>query len=187
MKTWGKALVSITLILVLLLSLGCTGPVGPAGTKGERGAAGPPGPTGATGATGETGPAGPPGPQGPPGTGGGETVAPAGPVAGPYDDPDWPVYWVSLDPPEINVSSSITVTLKVPPGSLCDLMYITPLGTSYVKIAPDTVVADADGNAVITMNTPPPMGFTPGKATFELTNTKTDGTQIIVTYPITAK
>lgn len=189
MKTWLKALVSVTIILVLLLALGCgpAGPAGPAGLKGPTGPEGREGPIGPIGAAGPAGPEGPPGPQGPQGPNAGEiTSTPGALVAGPYDDPDWPVYWVSIDPPELHVSTTITLTFKVPPGSTNDLMYITPLGTRYVKIHPTPVIADENGNAVITMNTPPPAGFTPGKATFELTNTKTDGTQIIVTHPVTA-
>ena len=188
MKTWVRALISITLILALLLSFGCAGPPGPKGDTGERGPIGPEGPHGPVGAKGEKGDEGPQGPQGPPGTGAATTDGVAAEPAGsPYDDPDWPVIWVSVDPTIITPNIWITVTLKVPPNSLCDLMYITPWNARYVKIAPDTVVADADGNAVIKMASPPVQGLTSGDAKLEITNTKTDGSKIVVTYPVTAK
>lgn len=188
-----KIIIGSTVIVVFLVLSGCApaGPQGPSGPKGPTGPAGRQGPIGPIGAAGPVGDEGPVGLQGPPGPSGSEISGSGGgtssPVAGSNDDPDWPFYWISFDPPEVHVSTTITITIQAPPGSKNDLMYITPLGTRYVKITPPlTVYADADGKAVFVMNTPPPMGFTPGKATFEIVSTKTDGTQIILTHPITA-
>lgn len=186
-----NVIISLITIIALLIFSGCApaGPQGPPGPKGLTGPAGREGPIGPTGPAGPVGDEGLVGPQGPPGPSGNE-IAGSGtssPVAGSYDDSDWPFYWISFNPPEVHVSTTITITIQAPPGSKNDLMYITPLGTRYVKITPPlTMYADADGKAVFVMNTPPPMGFTPGKATFEITSTKTDGTQIILTHPVTA-
>ena len=189
MKTWVKALVSITLILALMLSFGCTGPAGPpgppgpagVGTEGPIGPGGPPGPPGPPGPTGPQGPAGPAGPQGPAETG----VIPAEPAIGPYDDPDWPVKWVSIDPPvgrrELDV---VTVTLKVPPGSLCEMVYITHIRGRYSTTTFESVVADDEGNAVLKWSIHPLV--TPGDGGgLELTNSKADGSKIVIEYPYT--
>jgi hypothetical protein len=106
-----------------------------------------------------------------------------------YDDPDWPVYWVSIEPEigkrEVDV---LTVTLKVPPGSLCEMVYLTELRQRYGTTTFESVVADADGNAVmswlINKNvTPANRAETLGG--LELTNTKVDGTKIVVEHPYT--
>lgn len=203
MKTWGKALASITVILALLLALGCTGPVGPAGPAGP---AGPTGEAGSAGPAGDRGPSGPPGPpglqgkegpagpEGPAGVGGAapaDAAAPAAPAAGgdPYDDAAWPVLWVSFDPPSgeyaAGSEADLTVTLKVPPGSLCDITHINADTGTRSGAKPDNVVADADGNAVLVWQVH--ASSAPGEATIELTNTKTDGTSIIVTHPYVEK
>ena len=189
MKTWARALVSITLILALLLSFGCgkagpPGPAGPAGvgTEGPAGPAGAPGPPGPPGTQGPEGPQGPAGPQGP---GAGTADAADAPVAVSYDDPDWPVTWVSIDPPEISKEILVTVTLIVPPGSTCELMYITAWAGRYAANQFPTVVADADGNAVLKLVMS--SHFTTGTAGLELTNTKTDGSKIVILHPVTAK
>jgi len=196
MKTWVKAMISITLILTLLLSFGCAGPPGPAGQdgapgpKGDRGEIGPAGPPGPVGPQGDPGPEGPRGPEGPPGqpcTGVAPTdEAPTETVGSPYDDPDWPAIWVSVEPTTVTYDTLITVVLKVPPGSLVDLMYVTPLGAHYTKRRPDLVVAPDDGNVEITLTSPTEPGLTPGDAHLRLLSTKPDGTSIVVTYPITA-
>lgn len=190
MEKWVKVLGSAVLILAVLFLFGC----GPAGPEGQPG---PKGPTGEIGSTGPPGPRGPQGPEGPEGP-----VGPQGPLgissvstsvadnisvtAGdPYDNPDWPIYWVSIDPPVGGKEVKVTVTLKVSPGSRCSLTYITPLkARSTAK--PDDVIADADGNAVLTwtmhrFTTPEPGGQ------LELVNTKTDNTQITVFHPYDAK
>jgi hypothetical protein len=122
MKTWVKALVSITVILALLLSFGCTGPAGP---QGERGPMGPPGPQGLQGTE---------GPPGPVGTGTADTGAAD---TGVGDNPDWPVLWVSIYPPSgeyvAGSGAECTVTLKVPPGSLCDLTFINPVSATRYR------------------------------------------------------
>ena len=191
MKTWVKALVSITLIITLLLSFGCAGspgPAGPAGPQGERGLIGPTGqvgPPGPKGNLGPEGPQGPVGPQGLPGTGAAPADgAAAEPAGSPYDDPDWPVLWVSVDPTTVTADTLITVVLKVPPGSTCDLIFITAWGTRITD-RKESEVADANGDVVIELMTHSG-SLAPGDATLELTNTKTDGTSIIVTYPVTA-
>lgn len=184
-----RALVSVALILALLLAAGCGpgGPGGPAGPKGATGLAGSSGPPGPRGPVGPQGPEGLPGPEGPSGisamdnpTAGNATAA-----GDPYDNPDWPVYWVSIDPPVGGKNVPVTVTLKVPPGSLCELTYITPLAARSTA-KPENVTADADGNAVLkwTMHqytTPEPGGK------LELINTKTDGTKITVFHPYNAR
>lgn len=101
-----------------------------------------------------------------------------------YDNLDWPVIWVSIDPPEGGKSVVVTVTLKVPPGSLCQLQYITTLGGRYDSGKFPDVIADKDGNAVIVdemsyKTTPGPEGY------LELTNIKPDGSKIVVTHPYT--
>ncbi|MFH0941948.1 MAG: hypothetical protein V1823_02865 [Chloroflexota bacterium] len=196
MKIWVKALVSITLVLVLLLSFGCTpGPAGPAGQKGPTGLAGSPGTQGPAGPKGPAGLEGPVGLQGPPGIyySAGETIPP--PPS--YDVPSWPVIWVSVDPPnsgkrEIDV---VKITLKVPPNSKNDMVYKTVLGGHYGTTTFDSVTADADGNAV--MSWPINRNITPGVTQynaagdiaggyFRLTNTKADlSGQIEVDYPYT--
>ena len=100
---------------------------------------------------------------------------------------DWPVIWVSIDPPEgiSGEGTGVTVTLKVPPGSLCDLTLIAPETGTRSSAKPEKVVADADGNAVLAWNIH--VNTKVGEATLEVTNTKTDGTSIIVTHPYTMK
>lgn len=187
MKSWYKMVGCIVIVLSLILVLGCgsVGPPGPAGPKGLTGEVGSAGPPGARG------PQGPQGPQGPVGLEGirgisavGDNATTAAPVGDPYDNTDWPVIWVSIDPPMGGKNVTVTVTLKVPPGSKCSLVYITPLkaiSTSH----PDDVVADADGNAVLTWTMNPNTTPSPG-GQLKLTNTKADGTQIIVTHPYDA-
>ena len=183
-----KALLSITLLLALALSLGCgpaglPGPAGPKGDTGPVGAAGPPGPVGPQG---PAGPEGPPGPQGPPGTSAvtdsGTTGTDSGGTSayGPYDNPDWPVIWVSVEPLVVRSDMLVTVVLKVPAGSLCEVLLITPLGTRVTNRT-GTAIADADGNATVTFTTYS-MGMTPGMNKLELTNTKTDGSKIVVIW-----
>lgn len=203
MKTWVKALVGISVILVILLSAACAGPQGPAGPAGPAGSAGPKGPTGDQGLPGPQGlqgPQGPPGLTGPPGGGDSGTstpstetpstpVTPSTPTTGdPYDNQDWPVIWVNIDPPEgvAGAGTKVTVTLKVPPGSMSDLTFINPGTGTRSRNKPTNVVADADGNAVLgpwDIHT----NAAAGEATLELTNTKTDGTKIIVTHPYILK
>jgi len=67
---------------------------------------------------------------------------------------------------------------------LCDITFINPSTGTRSARKPANVVADADGNAVlgpwaISVNA------AAGEATIELTNTKTDGTKIVVTHPYT--
>lgn len=196
MKTWGKVVISITLIVALLLPLGC-GPAGPVGPPGPPGPQGPQGPMGSSGPPGKVGPMGPqglpgapgpPGPQGPPGPSA-EGAPPAEPTYGPYDDPDWPVIWVSIDPPigrrELD---KVTVTLKVPPNSLCEMVYITEIRGRYGTTTFENVIADDDGNAVLSwvIN----RNVTPAKRNetlggLELTNTKPDGSKIVIEHPYT--
>lgn len=185
-----KVLASIPLIFALLSSLSCgpAGPPGPEGPKGPIGEAGVSGPPGPRGSQGPQGPEGPVGLQGLPGitaivdSGADNTTASV--TGDPNDNLDWPVIWVLIDPPIGGKDVPVTVTLKVPPGSRCSLVYITPLGAVSTS-HPDDVIADADGNAVMTwtMNrytTPAPGGK------LQLTNTKTDNTQIIVYHPYNA-
>jgi peptide/nickel transport system substrate-binding protein len=106
-----------------------------------------------------------------------------GPVS--YDNPDWPVIWVSVDPVVVYTRDVITIKLKVPPGSSCSLVYITPLGTR-IEARVSTGVADSNGDIVL-KNTVHSGGISPGQAFLELTNIKTDNIKIVVTYPITAK
>ncbi|MFH0941471.1 MAG: hypothetical protein V1823_00365 [Chloroflexota bacterium] len=187
MRTWTRALVSIALILALLLVVGCgpAGPPGPAGPKGETGLVGSSGPPGPRGPAGPQGPEGLVGTQGLPGISAASTADNASAATGdPYDNPDWPVYWVSIDPPVGGKNVPVTVTLKVPPGSLCDLTYITPLLNRSLAKPPD-VTADADGNAVLKWSMSPNTTPEPG-GKLELINTKTDGTQITVFHPYNA-
>lgn len=175
-----KGFVGITIFLALLLSLGC-GSVGPAGLKGETGDPGPAGPPGPVGPVGEVGPEGPPGPQGPPGVWiSGDAADNTTSTYGPYDNPDWPVIWVSVDPPVVKSDYLVTVKLKVPPNSLCEIIMITPLGTK-VTAKKGTAISDAEGNATVTFMTYS-MGMTPGVNQLELTNTKADGSKIVVTW-----
>lgn len=192
MKTWVKALVGITLILAILFSLGCgpAGPAGPQGPKGETGpvgAEGPPGPIGPVGPEGPQGPQGPVGPVGPSSSEDTETVTAT--AGDPYDDPDWPVQWVSIEPEigkrEVDV---VTVTLKVPAGSLCEMVYITEIRQVYGTTTFESVIADDDGNAVLSwlINknvTPANRAETLGG--LELTNTKADGSKIVIEHPYT--
>lgn len=198
MRTWVKVLVSITLVLTLMLSFGCTGPPGPPGPpgpQGEKGVAGPPGPPGPVGPQGPKGEKGDTGPQGPPGTGtapadAAEPAQPAEPAGDPYDDPDWPVHWVSIDPPVGGANVEVTITLKVPPGSLNQMQYVTITKGRYGSGRFDDVVADADGNAelrlVMHYMTAPGEGSLEASY-FELTNIKTDGSKIVVKHPYTCK
>ena len=103
-------------------------------------------------------------------------------MVGPYDDPDWPVDWVSVDPPLVRKDSLITVYLKVPPESQCCLQYVCATGISYSTFRFKDVVADADGNAVLSLQMT--SHFSSGDAKLELTNIKTDDTRITVTYPM---
>lgn len=198
MKLWVKMLVSLSLIIALLLTFGCTpGPAGPAGPKGPTGEEGLPGTQGPPGAKGPAGPQGPPGPAGPPGIWlTGQEAAPPTTTASPYDVPDWPVTWVSVDPPEGRRElDAVTVTLKVPPKSKCDMVFYTVIGSWYSTTTFPSMTADADGNAVmsyvINKNITP--GYPQYKADgtllggyLELTNTKADlSGQIKVLYPYT--
>lgn len=196
MKIWLKTLVGITLILSLLLSFGC-GPAGPPGPQGPKGLPGEAGPAGRPGAVGPVGPAGPEGPvglQGPPGpsavvsAGAGDNTTTAATTGDKYDNPDWPVYWVSIDPPVGGPNILVTITLKVPPRSLCQMQYISTSGNKFASGRFPDVVADADGNAVLKLvmhrDTLPGPGEG-GKGGFELTSIKTDGTRIVVFRPYT--
>jgi hypothetical protein len=77
----------------------------------------------------------------------------------------------------------VTVKLKVPPGSLCDLTYLTAWGNRSTA-KPNNVVADADGNAVLTWVMH--RDTTTGEGGLELTNIKTDGAKIVVVHPYTS-
>jgi hypothetical protein len=66
------------------------------------------------------------------------------------------------------------------------MQYITTLRGIYGSGRFDNVIADDDGNAVMTlvmhyMTTPGPDGG------FELTNTKADGSKIVIEHPYTAE
>jgi len=181
--------------LVLTLSDGQTidagNVVGPAGPQGI------PGPQGLKGDKGD------PGPQGPPGTSattssatGTDTTTPSSDTTTPstpsfsggsYDNLDFPVIWVSIDPTEgiAGAGTQVTVTLKVPPGALVSLHFFNPVtGTDSRNRPPDTT-ADADGNVVLTwaIHT----NAAAGEATMEVTVTKTDGTKTVVTHPYILK
>jgi peptide/nickel transport system substrate-binding protein len=112
------------------------------------------------------------------------TPTPSQTTGDPYDNPDWPVIWVKIDPPQApaRTNTEITVTLKVPPGSLCDLTFINPETGTRSARKPANVVADADGNAIIGPWAISHMAL-PGEATLEVTVTKTDGSKITVTHP----
>jgi hypothetical protein len=199
MKTWVKALVSITLILVLLLSFGCgkagpPGPEGPAGvgTEGPVGPVGAPGPPGPPGPAGPEGPAGPAGPEGPAAGTGDAADAPA---ANTYDDPDWPITWVEIlfngvssDPPEAPVltSNSVQVTLKVPPGSQSDITILLPKTLTRDSRKAEPVVAGDDGNVVLGPWVMCSHTYL-GEGFLELTNTKADGSVIVIKYPFFLK
>ncbi|RJQ36257.1 MAG: hypothetical protein C4555_07705 [Dehalococcoidia bacterium] len=113
---------------------------------------------------------------------------PAQNVGDPYDNPDFPVIWVSVDPPEGvgRDSTTVTITLKVPPGALCSLHFFNPVTGTDSSRRPADVVANADGNAVLG-----PWEIhgaaQAGEATLQLTVTKIDGTQIVVTRPYILK
>lgn len=65
---------------------------------------------------------------------------------------------------------------------MCDLTFINPVTGTRSKNKSANVVADADGNAVLgpwDIHT----NAAAGETTLELTSTKTDGTNIIVTHP----
>ncbi|RJO60174.1 hypothetical protein C4544_05960 [candidate division WS5 bacterium] len=211
MKWSFKALVGVMSVLAILFISSCAGGVNITGASvnsdghliislsdgntldagnvvGDRGPMGPPGPTG------PEGPAGPAGPPGPAGSGSsGETTTttpstpttPTGDTGDPYDVSDFPVIWVSIEPPsgEFPAGSGalITVTLKVPPGALCEIIHINAVTGTRSSAKPDSVIADADGKAVLSWN--PSTQAAAGEATIELTVTKTDGTKIVVNHP----
>lgn len=199
MKTWGKILVSITLVLALLLTFGCgpAGPAGPPGPPGPTGPAGPPGPQGPTGPVGPSGPpglqgsAGPPGPQGPPGDSAtadtdGAAAEPDGaaaaPAGDPYDLPDIPIIWESIEPPEAvaGVPTLVTFKLTVPPNSLVSIAFVTPSGAvsnySYAE-----AMSGADGKITLSWETH--QHHTAGEGALELTVTQPDGTKTVVKRP----
>jgi peptide/nickel transport system substrate-binding protein len=106
----------------------------------------------------------------------------------PYDDPNFPVLWVSIDPPEGvgDAETEVTVTLKVPPGALCELTFLNPNTGTRSSRKPTPVVADVNGNAVLgpwRLH----QNAHAGTGTLEVTVTKTDGTQIVVTHPYILK
>jgi len=191
----GKTLFSLIIALTLLLSLACgtagpQGSAGPKGPTGEAGAAGPPGPVGPAG---PEGPQGPQGPAGPPGIWISENATTDNTTSGssqygPYDDPDWPVIWVSvttdsggtLPPLTVKSDMKITVVLKVPPGSLNTVLLITPLGTRVTNRAASGV-ADANGDITLSFMTYS-LGMSPGINLLELTSIKTDKTQKVVIW-----
>lgn len=187
MRTCVKALVSIIITFVLLLSLGC-GPVGPAGPTGPKGPTGEAGLQGREGPPGPVGPAGPegsPGPQGPPGIWitEADNLTPTATVEDPYNNKDWPVIWVSIDPPVGGMSVRVTVTLKVPPKSTCQMQYVSVGGYRWGTGRFSDVGADADGNAVMTLIMSANLALGLGQGGLELTNIKTDNTKIIVFHP----
>lgn len=199
MKVWMKALVSVTLVMVLLFALGCTsGPAGPAGAKGPTGEVGLPGQQGPPGPRGPAGPQGPEGPMGLPGiflTGSETAPPPTTTVTVSYDVPSWPVTWVSVTPPEIGQRENdvVTIVLKVPPNSKNDMVFYTVLGQFYSTTTFDSKTADANGD--VTMTWLINRNITPGYpqynadgtlkgSYFQLTNTKADlSGQIVVKYP----
>jgi hypothetical protein len=92
------------------------------------------------------------------------------------------------DPPEgfRHVYNSVQVTLKVPPGSLSEITILLPQTGTRDARRPENVAADDDGNTVLgpwvmTSHTYPGEGF------IELTNTKTDGSKIVITHPFILK
>ncbi|MFH0941764.1 MAG: hypothetical protein V1823_01905 [Chloroflexota bacterium] len=194
MKTWGKALVIISVILATLLSSACAGPpgapgpAGPAGAKGERGPQGTPGPEGLQGTV---GPQGLPGPvsSATPGTADNATTTPppTTPAAGdPYDKPDIPILWVSITPQPAVFGQEVTVVLKVPPGALCDItmIYFDGFRSGY---KPTPVTSDANGNATLKW-TPAAATNKPGEGNIELTVTLAGATaQYKLKHPLTIK
>lgn len=189
MKTWAKVLVSAAIILALLLSFGCTGsagPAGPEGPKGEQGPAGPVGPAGPEGPQGPAGPEGPQGPQGPAGTSAAETTEPSSETqitGDSYDRPEIPIIWESIDPPQATAGAGemITFKLKVPPNSLCAILYILPVSGTRSGTSVDSQISDADGNVTLSFSIYPHVSA--GEGTLELTVTQSDGTVTVVTRP----
>jgi len=193
MKTWCKALVAVSLILSILSLIACA-PAGPPGAQGPAGPKGPTGDPGEPGPPGIQGPMGPPGPVGPPGPGGeaGDTTTPAETPAttttgSEYDDPDFPVIWVSVEPPEgvSGAGTEVTVTLKVPPGALVSLHFFNPVTGTDSRNRPPDANADADGNVVLTWAIHTNAAV--GEATMEVTVTKTDGSKTMVSRPYILK
>lgn len=186
MKILLKIIVGVTLIIALLLVLSCgtAGPMGPAGSKGPTGLVGAEGPPGPVGPKGPEGLQGPPGPQGPAGIWVSENATTATPVADPYNNNEWPVIWVSIDPyPVVYGFEDITVTFKLPPGSKSTLVFITAGLSRMTKYQAENQVADANGDVTIKIFTLAST-LTPGPSKIELTNIKTDGSRIVVTHPI---
>jgi len=106
----------------------------------------------------------------------------------PYDNPDFPVIWVSIEPPEGvgDAETEVTVTLKVPPGAYCELTFLNPNTGTRSSRKPTPVVADANGNAVLgpwRLH----QNAHAGVGTIEVTVTKADGTKIVVTHPYVLK
>jgi hypothetical protein len=93
--------------------------------------------------------------------------------------------WVYLTPEPLilgHEKDGITLTLKVPPGALCETTYTYSQGS--VSAYTGSVIADANGNATITKWTLPaaaPVGL--GKIT--LTVTLTNGTKYVIERPYT--
>ena len=180
MKTWGRVLVSITLILALLLSFGCTGPPGPPGPQGPagEGTEGPLGRPGPVGPRGPEGPAGPPGPPGPAGTGG------AAATGDPYDDPSIPILWISITPETETApaGTELTVVLKVPPLATVQITWIKASGyRSSPPYSPPEGVADDNGD--ITFIWSPHTYMNQGEGTIEAVVTATTGKSFTVTHP----
>lgn len=189
MKTWVKALVTISVILAILLTFACAGPPGPAGPAGPEGSKGDRGPQGVPGPEGLQGPVGPPGPQGPAGTSSTETTpsTPQTPVAGtPYDKPEIPILWLSVTPEPAVFGTEETVVAQVPAGSVVDLTMIYQVGIRDFRSAaakPAVVTAPADG--IVTLKwTPVRETNLPGDGAIELAVTLPGGTKHVVTYPI---
>jgi len=189
MKTWGKVLVAISVILALLLTAACagppgpTGPAGPEGQKGDRGPQGPPGPEG------PQGPMGPPGPQGPAATGDTTpTETPTTPTTGtPYDLPDVPLLWLEVSPDPAVFGTEETVRLQVPPGAFVELTPIYQVGTRDFRSAaakPPDQIAPADG--LVTFKFTPVVNTNlPGDGAIEIKVTVPGTTTPVVsTYPI---
>lgn len=214
MKIWGKILLWVNVLVAILLLASCAGSTSITGanvnseghlvltlSNGDTldagavvGPQGVPGPEGLKGDKGDPGPQGPPGTSSSSGTG---TDTPTPTTApnpstpsngGSYDDPNWPVIWVNIDPPEgvAGAGTVVTVTVKVPPGSLCSLHFFNPVTGTDSSKRPTDVVADANGNAVLgpwAIHT----SAAAGEATLKLTNTKVDGSTITVSHPYTLK
>lgn len=176
MKTWGKVLLAICLVLAITLTVACAGPAGPTGPAGATGPAGPKGdrgPQGPVGPQGLQGPVGPQGLQGPPGTGAGTTTpattttTPAG-TGTPYDLPDVPILFLEVTPNPAVFGTEETVKLQVPPGALVELTPIYQVDTRNFRSAaakPDNQIAPADGlvtfkfTPVVNTNLPGPAGW----------------------------